>query len=505
MFRTSAIIILLLAGVISSAISCSGKKNTHLDATHKKDNVILVSIDTVRADRLGCYGYSKRNTSPNLDRLADEGILFENFITAAPWTTPAHLSMITSLNPSTHGMTQAFGDMWSKLFKGRDFFKLPSSRITLAEVLKNNGFKTAAFTAGGPLDPALGFEQGFDRYETSMYKLRKKNMKEMFSWLGENKSRQFFLFWHNFEVHSPYLSTDFVNDVLPENESGALVAEMNKIADVPLKKVWPSGASIQRKKQTSYLKTNKLFTRDVCDALYTSGIKSADRWFGRLVSHLKKLGIYDNTMIIVTSDHGEEMGDHNLGIYYNVHGHTLYDEMVKVPLIIKLPRQRAAGTRVSKIARTIDIMPTVLDSFALKPTKNEMQGSSLAPYWLAADKTPDRIAYTESLARRTEKKSLRTSRYKYILNIDAQTVKEHGRGYLPTDKSLNPELFDLKKDPAEKINLIGNDTSAKIKDLSARFSRLLRTHINTNQGKAEPAKLNDDTVEKLKGLGYLGN
>jgi arylsulfatase A-like enzyme len=497
--------VVLAVAALGSLLSCGrGAKPADPGLSKENVNVVLVSIDTLRADRLNSYGYKKRKTSPNLDTLAREGILFENFITAAPWTTPAHLSLLTSLHPSAHGVVEPFGQMYRSLFDGGDFLSLAESRVTLAEVLKAEGFRTVAFTAGGPLDPKLGFGQGFEEYTTSMYKLQEQNMGEMFAWLEKNRESRFFLLWHHFEVHAPYLNADFVDDVLPPDAARWLQAETRALSRVPPERLWPGGAQYQRIRQETVLKQHDLFTRDVCDALYTSGVLSADRWLGRLVEVLRDTGLYEKTMIVVTSDHGEQMGERGGGDIYNVHGHKVFEEMIRVPLVIRLPNQAAAGTRVPQVTRTIDIMPTVLDYLGIEPANDEMHGESLVPYWVTPADAPEQIAYTEALARSNEKKSLRTSRYKYILNVGRELVQEFGRGQLPDDP-LRPQLFDLDVDPDERINLLKRERDPAVKAMAAEFDRMLRDHVARNQGQPEPTLLDEDTIERLRALGYLGS
>ena len=485
--------------------SCGGEeKPSAPDPKTGKFNVILISADTLRADRLGCYGYDKRRSSPTLDAMASEGIVFENLITTSPWTTPAHLSMLTSLYPSTHGLTSSFIDMWSALFGKGDFFKLPAHRVTLAEVLKTSGFKTVAFTAGGPVDPDIGFDQGFEHYGTAMFKLRHENMDEMFKWIRDNSREQFFLFWHHFEVHAPYLNTDFVTDVLPNDKGKAVTGQMNHIADISLASVWPTGASKLRKKQRAVLKNNDVFNMDVCESLYVGGVLKQDRWLAKLVKLLKKEGLYDNTMLVFTSDHGEELGDHNPKLFYNVHGHTLYEEMIHVPLVIKLPKQYASGTRIGDPVSTVDIMPTILDFLEVTPKKNQMQGISLKPYWMGAKPESKRPGvFTEAMARKEEKKSIRTDRYKYIITIGKESVEKHGRDFIPPDPA-RIELYDLKSDPRERKNLLAGEHDARTNRLAAGFDSMVRAHQESLEGEAEKTTLDKDTVEKLKGLGYMG-
>jgi len=502
-------LLMALAWLLPGCSTCDDRDAQVLgpppDPTKTPFNVVLVSVDTLRADRLGCYGYSERPSSPAIDALAADGVLFERFTTACPWTTPAHLSLLTSLYPSAHGLTSSFSDMWNGLFHRGEFFRLPSSRTTLAETLTAAGFRSVAFTAGGPLDPKIGFDQGFASYDTSMYKLQRENTQRMFDWLAANRGSQFFLFWHHFEVHAPYLNADFVGDHVRGDAAAEIAREVRRIKEMPIASIWPGGASRQRKQQVQILRAHDAFNRDVCESLYVGGVLEADRWMGKLVALLRDLGIYDRTLIVFTSDHGEEFGDHNPKIFYNTHGHILYDEMVRVPLIVKLPQSYAAGTRVGEVAGTVDVMPTILDVLGVDPGDAVLQGRSLAPAWAGspADRPPG-TAFTEATARKDEKKSLRTGRYKYILSVDAETVKEHGRGFLPPDRPLAPELYDLEADPRERRNLLQGRPSRAISALAARFDRELRAHVASQEGRAEATNLDESTVEQLKGLGYMG-
>ncbi len=486
---------------LAMAAACAGPAQPPSpDVAGEGYNVILVSVDTLRADRLGCYGYEARESSPHIDALADEGVLFENFITSCPWTTPAHLSMLTSLYPVAHGLTSSFAELWKGLHVTNDFFRLPEHRITLAERLQAGGYATAAFTAGGPLDPKIGFDQGFETYDTSMFKLYEGNVGRMFEWIEANSHRPFFLFWHHFEVHAPYLHTDFLGDVLPVATTALLQSEMKRIRDVPLQEVWPREAATLRKRQQKVLQDYGVYNRDVCEAMYVSSVLSADRWLGRLVSFLREKGLYDRTIVVFTSDHGEEFADRNPKLFYNVHGHILYEEMVRAPLIIKLPDQRQAGSRVAQVVRMIDVMPTILDLLGLTPAEHDMQGRPL----LSGEQQEGRPAFIEVLARKYEMKGLRTDRYKYIVNIDAQTVTQHGREYLP-EVPPGQELYDLENDPGEKRNLLAAGGPEEAEALAAEFYRELREYLAQERGQAEPVTLDEETIEKLKGLGYIGN
>ncbi|MCP4601996.1 MAG: sulfatase-like hydrolase/transferase [Proteobacteria bacterium] len=488
----TAFIIFTVFGMVSC--KCTEKPPSY--------NVVLISIDTLRADHLNCYGYDKRVVSPNIDALARDGILFENFITSSPWTTPAHLSMLTSLGPSTHGMNLSFQGILYRLREANRFSRMPLSKVTLAETLKNKGYVTGAFTGGGPVDPRLGFVQGFDVYDTSMFKLNKRNMWNMHLWLEQNANRKFFLFWHHFEMHAPYLHGDFLSEVLPPRTAEALQRELKHIAILPEDKLWPAGAADLRNKELKVLYKYNAYNKDVCEAMYAGCVLAADRWIGIVTKAFIKEGLYDRTMFIVTSDHGEEFGDHHPNSFYNIHGHTLYEEMVHVPLIIKLPNQKYAGKRVSDVTRIVDIMPTILDVLSIKPENDEMQGISMRPLWEKSSKAPSRNAFSEALTTPVEKKSIRTDRYKYILSVDWNTVIMNGRSHVP-DEPLLQELYDLHEDPLEENNLLLSEFSEDAEKLAEDFVKKIQDYVPDHGGKTETIELEPETVERLKSLGYI--
>jgi len=499
-FSYIALIIAVLASIFAVYIFVNIEKSSAPEFT----NVILISVDTLRADRLNCYGYDKFVTSPNIDALSRDGILFENCMTNSPWTTPSHMSMLTSLYPSSHGVITSFPELINSLFSNAhyNFNRLKDSTITLAEALKSIGFETAAFTAGGPLDPAIGFGQGFGLYDTSMFKLTDKNMGEMFKWIKINSTRPFFLFWHNFEVHAPYLRTSILEKILPVKASQHMHQVHLKLAEIPNQNTWPEGQSDLMNKHSRILADNKAYTRTICEALYLGGILHADKWLGNLVRLLKDLKIYDNTMIVFTSDHGEEFAERLAGNYYNKHGHTLYEEMIHIPLIIKLPNQDFAGKRINQLTSCIDFMPTITDYFKIDLKIDEMQGKSLMPLVNNDKEIINRMSFSEALAFEYEMKCLRTEKYKTIIYIDEKSVAQKGRNFIP-EKKIHTELYDLLMDPYEKDNLLTPEHKGKYLKLARSFIQQIRAQTEAQEGSAEQIKLDQRTIEKLKGLGYI--
>jgi arylsulfatase A-like enzyme len=459
-------------------------------------NVILISVDTLRADRLNCYGYTERQVSPNIDALARDGVLFENHISAAPWTTPAHLSMLTALYPSAHGVTASFRDLMAQVEQDRLFNKLPGSVTTLAEILSADGLATVAFTAGLAVHPKIGFGRGFSRYTSDMVKLNVTNTGRMIHWITNHRDRPFFVFWHTFEVHAPYLQTTFVDDVLDPQTAAIVRDGMSAMAE----RYHREGISPQT--IISFFEEHGVFTRELCDALYVGGIHSFDRWLGRLVQALRSFGMYDRTLIILTSDHGEEFGDHNPSDIYDKHGHTLYEELVRVPLIFKLPRQEHAGVRVAAVSRTVDIMPTILDVLAITADDIVMQGTSLRPLWEGRASTEGQWALSECLTAPFEQKCVRTDRYKFVVKIGAESVARDGRGHVPARVDRR-ELYDVVADPGEKVNLLDSARREEYAALAADLEQRLREYARMKGPAAEQVQLDQETVDKLKSLGYI--
>ena len=313
-------------------------------------NVILVSIDTLRPDHLGCYGYS-RPTSPNIDGFVPETAFFSTVVAQAPSTAPSHASMFTSHLPSRHGalVTKKQG--------------ISPKVATLAEILKERGLITGSFNGGGQLGKVFGFSRGFDEHKAYAGvnygdEILAVRIEEAIRWLNRNKGRQFFLFLHTYEVHAPYAPSDefaayFAADYkgqLPKRIDQKLINRINK----------------------GKLKLSK-DDRDQMVNLYDSEIRQMDSGFSRLIAYLKAQGLYDSSMIILTSDHGEEFGERGR---MGVHSYTLYDELLRVPLMIKFPHGHFAGSRIDAQVRSIDIAPTILDVLG-RPVPRSFEGQTL--------------------------------------------------------------------------------------------------------------------------------
>ena len=376
-------------------------------------NVILISLDALRADHLKCYGYS-RNTSPNIDRLAKEGIIFKNAYSQSTYTLLSHISLFTSLYPS--------------VFFQKGMAKIDERFVTLAEILTAEGYRTAAFTGGSHMDRDYGFSRGFHLYRDRYSQARtgfEQSKEEIFKWLEENCDNKFFLFLHSYDTHYPYLNEPFDKNLASKSR-----------ASVTGKENW----------RGILKKADQLTEEDIAHLinLYDGAIKLADSFIGELLSKLAKLKIDKNTLIIITSDHGDQFKEHgSLG-----HGGSgPYEEVCRVPLIIR-------GTKIPKnivddqIVELIDVMPTIISYLGIPPP-SLMQGKNLLQF-IDKSKQGSQTAYTEWLSGSFADRSIRMGKWKFI----QKTIP-------PKRDELKLEIYNLEADPQEKNNLIENKPELK--------------------------------------------
>ena len=376
------------------------------------------------------------------------------------------------------------------------YVSIPDSRVTLAETLSGAGYRTAAFTGGITLDPRVGFAQGFDLYDTSMYKLGAGQMQPMMDWMAAEPDRPFFLFWHTFEVHAPYTRGRF----LPRERAG-LVTDLARLTEMITSDPSAAFHGSAGELVTELLDRHDARNAETCSDLYDGGIAATDFWVGRLLEVLLDRDLYDSTLIVLTSDHGEELADHDPEAFYDMHGHTNYDEMLRVPLVVKLPGSAHAGTRVAAVTSGVDVMPTVLEVAGIAAPVDQMQGESLVPLWSGAG-GEGRIAFAEAAAYYPEIKSVRDARYKLIFDISPETVEEHGRSFVPPVPQRR-RLFDLRADPGEHRDLLAGAPGAETERVASELEKRLRAFAASAPGEVEEIELDDEAVERLKAMGYV--
>lgn len=440
-------------------------------------HVVFISIDTLRADHLGCYGYT-RETSPGIDRLAANSVRFNNAFSQSSWTLPSHMSMMTSQYPHVHGVET-----------GKK--PLPADGITLAESLSSAGYYTAAFVSWVYVDSRYGFSQGFDKFTELIPPKHKVDSSTKWSfkaeqvsdaaieWINEPNRGEtpFFLFVHYFDPHIDYEPPEGFDRLFDENYTGTAQGTFQWL------KTYIKGM---------HREPNRIDPRDLeyIKSLYDGEIRYTDLHVRRLLDAVDKAVGLDHCLVILTSDHGEEFNDHG-----SMEGHqwTLYDEIIRVPLIVRFPGAAHAGKVVDAPVELLDIAPTILD-FAEVDAPATFQGESLRPLATAEPQT-ERLVYAET-RRHTTRQSIRGSRYKLIHTDDTGTNR---RG-VPIRAGY--ELYDLENDPGERNNVY---------DPEADIARLLVSRLHAIRASGPPTEgdddeitveLSDEELRLLKSLGY---
>ncbi|MDP2914505.1 MAG: sulfatase [Candidatus Aminicenantes bacterium] len=438
----------------------------------KGRKIVLISVDTLRADHLGCYGYGK-DTSPNSDALARDAALFVNTYAPSPWTLPSHVSLLTALSCFRHGVNL-------------ESATIDRSRPTLADILRSNGFYCAAVTGGGFVGAVFGFSKGFDLYtqsENSLIDSAAMTFAAAAKWIDENRDKDFFLFIHTYQPHGPYVPPPPYDTMfLDPDPLWTMIDVGNHIGG-------PKGVfkELPEKERRNIV------------GLYDGEIRSTDESLvGPLVAKLKSLKVYDETMIVLTSDHGEEFFEHGSW----EHGHALYDESLKVPLIIKFPNSKFRGKRVEPFVRLIDVMPTVMDVYGIGDEGFDLDGRSLMPVLKGKEKK-DRsaLAYLAAGVLSSpipEKMAITDGRSKIILNRP-YGPEALGSFLFPPASYAEVEAFDLAADPRERTNIVSRKAS-----LAGRLVAIMQ-ELQTEGGKpsGEKAEIDAETKKKLRALGYI--
>ncbi len=388
-------------------------------------NVIFVSFDALQAAHTSCLGYS-RKTTPNIDRFAKEGFLFNNAISQSSWTVPATMSYFTSLYPSQHKLINKYSTYTSAEKVLSNLKKLSPEVITLAEILKENGYVTGGFTGDAGVGAVFGFAQGFDAYfEGPKFGGMDKSIPVALEWIKENSRNKFFVFLHGYDVHGQF---------------DPPVGFRGKFVDPPYKGRLKGGKEEEAVIREEGLEKGsvELTDEDVrfWRALYDEKIKDMDERFGLFAAKLQKMGLLENTVIVLFSDHGTEFYEHKRFD----HGYSLYDELIRVPVIFRLPHVKG-GVVIGSQIRAIDVMPTLLNLLGIKSSdkvNRQMQGTSLIPCMNGAHM--DLMAFSETDYRfYTNKRAIRTpDGFKFIYSMDTGIR----------------ELYNLKDDPHELNNLI---------------------------------------------------
>lgn len=392
-----------------------------------RPSVVLISIDTLRPDHLGCYGY-RRNTSPNIDALAERGAVFEQHISSAPWTLPAHAAMFTSVPDSVHGVVDPIG------------LRLAEEFETLPESFQRAGYRTAGFFAGPYLHPSFGLGQGFDTYEDCVDVVGEAELDERGEWSMRDpvlrashhgitndkvyarwkafhedaksraRERPFFAFVHLWDVHFDFAPPAPYDTLFDPDYDGPFTGR-DFFHDPRINAAMPKR------------------DQDHIVALYDGEIRWTDAIVGKIKADLEAAGQLVDTLVVITSDHGTELFDHG----GKGHRTTLYDEQLRIPLVLHYPRKVIPG-RYPGQTRMIDLGPTLRELVGLPPVATTM-GTSLAEVALGHyDLLEDRPAVSELMSVGRSLRSVRTPNQKVVVDLS----------------SMRASWFDLLLDPGER-------------------------------------------------------
>lgn len=417
-------------------------------------NVVLISLDTLRADRMHCYG-NPRPTTPFIDRFVEEAVIFEKAFAYTSWTLPSHLSMFTGQYAGRffRGMNRHYGYLVPGVFVP------PRETPMLAETLHDAGYKTWGNHCGGFVSPAFGFGRGFDSYQKAQS--RQSVADETARRIREHarQDQPFFLFFHTYIPHLPYEYGELFADhpdLRPSDLQGLNLREM-LLNDKPFRPLDPEAEYFAWKPSPEGIEYVK--------SVYDGGVNMADRQTETVINALKDAGVYDDTIIIIMSDHGDEFWEHHPE-FSPGHSHSLFDELLHVPLIIRMPGGTSAGTRVSSQARLIDVVPTIYDLLGIGEKANDMNGESMLPLLTPNSQSDglDRVVYGGHTRLGPMRFCIRTSKYKYVFSPDPDAF------HPPLD--VPPEaLYDLKADPGEQTNIVQSN-----EDIARVFRRTLEEH-----------------------------
>jgi len=430
-------------------------------------NLLFISIDTLRADHLSSYGYERR-TTPFLDELASEGTLFVDAISPAAWTVPAHTTMMTGLDPRAHGILA-----YPK--PGR----LSDDATTLAETLRAAGFRTAAFTGGGYMSRKHGLEQGFEVYNGRGLRFRSK-FDRLLAWLEALAAEErFFVFLHGFDAHGPYkppapFDREFVGDFEGTFDTREFSPDRERVSDEVLEYVVSQ---------------------------YDGEIRAADEILRGLLRKLRARGLLDDTLVVVTSDHGEELYEHGS----IEHTHSLYDEVVRIPLIFHGPNIPAA--RVETQVGLVDLYPTLLERLGVEAAQSVSGRALFAEFPPAPRPVFSFVEFREFPYRldavRTDEWKLIQWKLSGMAEVD-WTGREDAR-YTHRFRDRHEdfvELFDLTADPEERV-----DVAEEHPQVVAQLLELLAEHRANGAGvrlRSQKALAPDDAyLEALEALGYV--
>jgi choline-sulfatase len=447
-------------------------------------NVVIFLIDTLRADRLGVYGYDRRPTSPHIDALAREAVVFEQAYAPSPWTLPTVVSLLTSTLPCEHGTLH-------------DGQRLSDSLEPLAERFKRLDYGTLSLYANAFASPNFGMDRGYD-FERAGVETEGKRVGRV---LNRQPQRPFFLYIHNTEPHTPHRfappHTDGFRDVPPETREKIRRRYLTyrRLTRIDHAENRPVGFTDNTEEQDEQMAALTAMLDDYTE-LYDASVRLADTHVGSVIDALQQCHLWDNTLFIVLADHGEEFNEHGGWL----HDQSAYEELMAVPLIIRFPHGQYAGRRIQSVVSLIDVLPTIFAYLEAPDGARGARGRDLMPLIRGdqPDRTDDFIIPGMRVNRKKYYRPWKDSRGD--TNVVVRRGKWKGIWNAEPDEL---ELYNLAIDPGEQ-----HEVSAANPDLALAMRLMARLSFkDCRKNRAEPPKPSDkpegETLENLRALGYV--
>ncbi len=451
-----AFVLVVATGLVLPACGGGGEPPLH---------VFVFLVDTVRSDALGCYG-GKAGATPRIDALAAEGVRFDQAISASGWTLPSVATILTGTWPRIHGAS------------GKNVTLTPvrDEIPTAAEVMSDAGFTTLGFANAAFVSPMLKLDRGFDHFDhryTYNWNARAadETIDAAIERVEKHRGDPSFVLVHLFDPHLTYDPPDG----WAERFTGGRTTPETPLTMDLCEQLAERGGGIPAASDRKYI-------RDV----YHAEVAFMDSEIGRFVDRLRELGLYDRSMIVLVADHGEEFWDHG-GFE---HGHTLYDELIRVPMIVKFPADvETSRAVVTEQVRTLDLMPTVFEVAGVEAPETFL-GRSILPL-ARGEADGERPAFAEGTLYGADRLCFRKDGFKFLVDMNPKA-------------KVRRELYAVEKDPAESENLIRNE-SAVAKEMDADFQVFLKGVLASTAKLSRPAPvdLSPQRIEMLRELGYV--
>jgi arylsulfatase A-like enzyme len=434
-----------------------------------RPNLILITIDALRPDRLGAYG-NPRGLTPNLDAFATEATRYQAAYAPSSWTLASLSALFTGLPPSSSGL---MGLSSSYPRRSPYYGRLPENRVLLSERLQRAGYATAADVTNVFLESNLGWRRGFDDFrneggvdgDLAVFAHAQTLTEHSSHWLRLNWHQPFFLWIHYLDPHCPYDSPDTPKALRARYPAG-----------------WVGRRDYWNSRMAHAPADTRALYQQFCREMYDQEVRYVDHWVGRLLAELKAAGLYEHSLIVITADHGEELFDHG-GID---HGHSMHEEVLRVPLLVKWPAGVAADARVTQVVASADVGGTLLE-MAQAPGLNGREAA--LPRREGASRSS---VYSEGVLYGPEQTVLTTDTYRVIYH-------PYGR---PTEARF--EVYDRQNDPREHHNLAGTGAASDLRYRLKRLTEVADAEAEATGGGSPGYRPSKDEEHRLRSLGYLG-